>query len=74
MGAYIMSTAYNDIRIEHSEAIERTVDEIIEVVLQDSHVEHTGDEGPPVTAETWLACKAEVLALLETVLEQEGTS
>jgi hypothetical protein len=69
LGERIMNSAYNVARIEHSEDIEASIDDLIEIVLQDSHVEHSPDDGPPVTAETWLACKARVLSLLETVLE-----
>lgn len=53
---------YNDIRLEHSEAIERTVDEIIEEVI---------DVDECVSTETWLAVKARILALLAEIAEQE---
>ncbi len=61
-------SAYNDARIEHAEKIERTIDDIVEIVLSDSHVEHIPDEGPPVSAQTWLAVKAKLLALLAEVI------
>ncbi len=38
-------SAYNDARYEHAETIERTIDDIVEIVLSDSHVEHIPDEG-----------------------------
>ncbi len=51
---------YNTLRIEYSDAIERTIDEIIEEVI---------DVDECVSPETWLAVKAKVLALLEEIAE-----
>ncbi len=62
-------SAYNDARISHAEKIERTIDDIVEIVLSDSHVEHMPDEEPPVSAETWLAVKAKLLALLAEIID-----
>lgn len=54
-----MST-YNDLRILHSEAIERAVDEIIEEVI---------DSDECVSPETWLAIKASIFALIEEITQ-----
>ncbi len=39
-------------------------------IFQMKDVEHIPDEGPPVSAETWLAVKAKLLALLAEVIDE----
>jgi hypothetical protein len=56
-------------QIKLSEKIEETVDDVIEAVLSDNNVEIIGTKdatirGTAVSAETWLAVKACILALL----------
>jgi hypothetical protein len=62
--------SYTEIRLMHSVSIEKAIDAIIEVILDDRNVEcETPEDGTPVSAETWLAVKARVLNLLEEVFQ-----
>jgi hypothetical protein len=63
--------AYTNAHIEHAEAIEHAVDEIIETVLSDDLVEATETEGTPVSTETWLAAKAIILELIATIAGED---
>ncbi len=60
---------YNKVRIEHAEAIERTVDGVIDTVMGSNNVATSEtEETTPVSSETWLAVKAKVLALLAEIM------
>jgi hypothetical protein len=52
---------YNDMRFKYSELIERTVDAIIEEII---------DVDECVSPETWLAVKAKILAFLAEIAEE----
>lgn len=67
-----MSSAYTSARIEHSEAIETSVDDIMDIILSDNNVSTNPDnEGTPVSTETWLAAKAVILKLLAEIAEED---
>ena len=56
---------YNNARIEHAEAIEQAVDDIVEVMTDPD------SDDAPVSPETWLAAKAVILKLLAHIAGED---